>query len=87
MRYLLAILLLLPAASLLAGPKKVRPVRVAAVVDLLNLTCPIGGEEVDDETTLDWGGVRVHLCFARCVGCSRRTPRRRSRTWAWIRPS
>ncbi|MHC5049508.1 MAG: hypothetical protein ACYTGK_02725 [Planctomycetota bacterium] len=69
MRYLLAILMLLPAAGLLAGPKKVRPVRVPAVVDLLNLTCPIGGKEVDDDTTLDWGGVRVHFC---CPGCEKK---------------
>jgi len=69
MRYLLAILIALPATSLLADGKKVRPIRVPAVVDLLNLTCPIGGEEVDDETTLDWGGVRVNLC---CPGCEKK---------------
>ncbi|MHC4161909.1 MAG: hypothetical protein ACYTDU_00940 [Planctomycetota bacterium] len=69
MRYLLAILMLLPAAGLLAGPKRVRPVRVPAVVDLLNLTCPIGGEEIDDDTTLDWGGIRVHFC---CPGCEKK---------------
>ncbi|MHC4550970.1 MAG: hypothetical protein ACYTEZ_19645 [Planctomycetota bacterium] len=69
MRKLLAALMLLPAVSLLAEGKKIRPVRVPAVVDLLNLTCPIGGKEVDDETTLDWGGVRVHFC---CPGCEKK---------------
>jgi len=52
-----------------APAKKVDPVRIPAVIDLGNGTCPIGGEDVDGESSLDWNGLRVHLC---CPGCEKK---------------
>ncbi|MHC4339903.1 MAG: hypothetical protein ACYSX0_06790 [Planctomycetota bacterium] len=69
MRIVAFLIPLLVGLTVEAGDKEVDPVRMAAVVDLKNKTCPIGGEKVDGETFLDWNGVRVHLC---CPGCDKK---------------
>lgn len=64
----LALLLALPAWAL-GEEAKVDPVRVPAIVDLQNASCPVSDEKVDGETFADWNGVRVHFC---CPGCDKK---------------
>ena len=62
------VLLLVLAAALvaMADGSKVDPVRIPAIVDLNNTKCPVGGEDVDADSHVDWNGVRMHLCCPDC---------------------
>ena len=64
----LTLLLVLGAAivALADETSKVDPVRIPAIVDLKNAKCPVGGEDVDADSYVDWNGVRVHLCCTDC---------------------
>lgn len=63
-----ALLLVLGVAlvALADDVKTVDPVRIPAIVDLKNAKCPVGGEDVDADSHVDWNGVRVHLCCPDC---------------------
>jgi YHS domain-containing protein len=63
-----ATLLLVLGAALvaLADETTVDPVRIPAIVDLNNATCPVQGDPIDADSHVDWNGVRVHLCCPDC---------------------
>jgi hypothetical protein len=63
-----ALLLVLGAAlvALADDTKTVEPVRLPAIVDLNNKTCPVGGDEITSDDHIDWNGVRVRLCCPDC---------------------
>jgi YHS domain-containing protein len=62
--------LLIVLAAALAAPAgetpKVDPVRIPAIVDLNNTTCPSSGDEIKGDAHVDWNGVRIHLCCNDC---------------------
>lgn len=63
-----ALLLVLGVAlvALADDTKTVDPVRLPAIVDLNNKTCPVGGDEITGDDHIDWNGVRVRLCCPDC---------------------
>jgi YHS domain-containing protein len=62
--------LLIVLAAALAAPadetKKIDPIRIPAIVDLNNKTCPVQGDEITGDDHVDWNGVRVRLCCPDC---------------------
>jgi YHS domain-containing protein len=61
-------LFLMLGVALAAPEGDLDPVRIPALVDLKNATCPVSGEAIEGGTHTDWNGVRVRLCCADCKG-------------------
>jgi transposase-like protein len=61
-----AFLVVLAAALVADEAKKVDPVRIPAIVELNNKTCPVQGDEIPGDDHVDWNGVRVRLCCPDC---------------------
>ena len=88
MRYLLFVIVLtLAAAGVRAEEKgadkgtdkakeeqKLDPVKIPALIDVSNKTCPVSGKPVADGMWVDWNGVRTRLCCEGCVKKFKKDP-------------
>jgi YHS domain-containing protein len=74
MRARTLLLLLGAALAAVADGKKMEPVRIPAIVDLSNAKCPVSGEDADNESHVDWNGVRIRLCGADCKAAFEKDP-------------